>query len=75
MAWVAAGCDVEFVRGVPAGRRDAILAGFAADTLLNDVRREFAGTASIRAWARRELVDDKVAMAVGGGGNTDRLRR
>ncbi|MGW4125090.1 nuclear transport factor 2 family protein [Nocardia sp. NPDC004711] len=43
---------------------DAIVATFAEDALVNDVRREFAGTASIRAWARHELVGDKVTMEV-----------
>ncbi|MGW5113292.1 hypothetical protein [Nocardia sp. NPDC004123] len=43
---------------------DAIVATFAEDALVNDVRREFAGTPSIRAWARHELVGDKVTMEV-----------
>ena len=43
---------------------DAIMATFADDALVNDAQREFFGTESIRAWARRELVGDKVTMAV-----------
>lgn len=43
---------------------DAIMATFADDALVNDAQREFSGTESIRAWARRELVGDKVTMAV-----------
>lgn len=43
---------------------DAIMATFADDALVNDAQREFVGAESIRAWARRELVGDKVTMAV-----------
>ena len=43
---------------------DAIMATFADDALVNDAQREFLGAESIRAWARRELVGDKVTMAV-----------
>jgi hypothetical protein len=43
---------------------DAIVATFADDALVNDAQREFSGTAAIRAWAERELVGDKVTMAV-----------
>jgi len=43
---------------------DAIMATFADDALVNDAQREFSGTDAIRAWARRELVGDKVTMAV-----------
>ncbi|MGF6885095.1 hypothetical protein ABIA39_003330 [Nocardia sp. GAS34] len=43
---------------------DAIMATFAGDALVNDAQREFSGAAAIRAWAGRELVGDKVTMAV-----------
>ena len=43
---------------------DAIVGTFAEDALVNDAQREFPGTAAIRAWAGRELVGDKVTMAV-----------
>ncbi|MFE0459055.1 nuclear transport factor 2 family protein [Kitasatospora sp. NPDC058965] len=43
---------------------DAIMATFTNDALVNDALREFVGTASIRAWASRELVDAKVTMDV-----------
>jgi hypothetical protein len=43
---------------------DAIMATFADDALVNDAQREFVGAESIRAWAERELVGDKVTMAV-----------
>jgi hypothetical protein len=43
---------------------DAIMATFADDAIVNDAQREFAGTESIRAWARHDLVGDKVTMAV-----------
>ncbi len=43
---------------------DAIVGTFADDALVNDAQREFPGTQAIRAWAERELVGDKVTMAV-----------
>jgi hypothetical protein len=43
---------------------DAIAATFAEDALVNDAQREFLGADAIRAWARRELVGDKVTMSV-----------
>ncbi|MGA5134054.1 nuclear transport factor 2 family protein [Streptomyces olivoreticuli] len=53
-----------YIKAVNAFDLDAIMATFCDDALVNDARREFVGTASIRAWARRELVDDKVTMDV-----------
>ncbi|MDH6139902.1 ketosteroid isomerase-like protein [Kitasatospora sp. GP30] len=53
-----------YITAVNAFDVDAIMATFSDDALVNDVHREFAGPASIRAWARRELVDDKVTMDV-----------
>lgn len=53
-----------FIGAVNAFDLDAVMATFCDDALVNDARREFVGTASIRAWARRDLVDDKVTMAV-----------
>lgn len=52
------------IEAVNAFDLDAIMATFCDDALVNDAHREFVGTASIRAWARRELVDDKVTMDV-----------
>jgi hypothetical protein len=43
---------------------NAIVATFADDALVNDAQREFSGADAIRAWAGRELVGDKVTMAV-----------
>ncbi|MDH6132346.1 hypothetical protein P3T37_001731 [Kitasatospora sp. MAA4] len=53
-----------YVAAVNAFDLDAIMATFSDDALVNDVRREFVGTASIRAWASREIVGDKVTMDV-----------
>ena len=52
------------VAAVNAFDLDAIAATFADDALVNDAQREFFGAESIRGWARRELVSDKVTMAV-----------
>ncbi|MEZ0091875.1 nuclear transport factor 2 family protein [Streptacidiphilus sp. EB129] len=53
-----------YIAAVNAFDLDAIMATFSDDALVNDVRREFVGPASIRAWAGREIVGDKVTMAV-----------
>jgi ketosteroid isomerase-like protein len=43
---------------------EAILATFAPDALVNDARREFWGAAAIRAWVAKEMVGDRVTIAV-----------
>jgi ketosteroid isomerase-like protein len=43
---------------------EAILATFAPDALVNDARREFRGAAAIRAWVAKEMVADRVTIAV-----------
>jgi hypothetical protein len=53
-----------YVAAVNAFDTDAIMATFSEDAVVNDVRREFVGPTSIRAWVSRELVDDKVTMDV-----------
>ncbi|MER6123259.1 nuclear transport factor 2 family protein [Streptomyces sp. NPDC001795] len=54
----------EHIAAVNAFDLDAIAGTFADDALVNDAQREFFGAESIRAWARRDLVGDKVTMAV-----------
>ncbi|MEU1600311.1 nuclear transport factor 2 family protein [Streptomyces sp. NPDC005708] len=39
---------------------DALVALFPEDGLVNDIRREFWGPASIRRWVEREITGDKV---------------
>jgi hypothetical protein len=43
---------------------DAMIAVFTDDALVNDARREFWGKDAIRGWVDREVVGDKVTMAV-----------
>jgi ketosteroid isomerase-like protein len=43
---------------------DALVATFAEDALVNDIRREFLGTEAIRDWARHESIGDKVTVEV-----------
>ena len=53
------------IAAVNAFDEDAIVATFADDALLNDVHRgEFWGTEAIRRWVARELVGDRVSVAV-----------
>jgi SnoaL-like domain len=54
----------EHVAAVNAFDEDAIVATFAEDALVNDARREFWGIEAIRRWVARELVGDRVTMAV-----------
>jgi ketosteroid isomerase-like protein len=44
------------VAAVNAFDEDAIVATFADDALVNDVRREFWGKDAIRRWVRKEIV-------------------
>lgn len=39
---------------------DALLATFTDDALVNDIQREFGNSASIRRWADKEIIGDKV---------------
>ena len=52
------------IAAVNAHDEDAIVATFAADALVNDAHREFWGTEAIRRWVARELVGDRVTIAV-----------
>jgi len=54
----------EHIAAVNAFDEDAIVATFAEDALVNDAHREFCGTAAIRRWVARELVGDRVTVAV-----------
>jgi hypothetical protein len=54
----------EFVAAVNVFDEDAIVAAFADDALVNDVHREFWGTEAIRRWVAREIVGDRVTIAV-----------
>ncbi|MGC2484798.1 MAG: nuclear transport factor 2 family protein [Acidimicrobiales bacterium] len=54
----------EHIAAVNAFDADAVVATFAEDAFVNDARREFRGTASIRAWVEREMVGDKVTIDV-----------
>ena len=54
----------EFIAAVNAFDEDAIVATFAGDALVNDAHREFWGTEAIRRWAAREIVGDRVTIAV-----------
>ena len=54
----------EHIAAVNAFDEDAIVATFADDALVNDAHREFWGREAIRRWAARELVGDRVTVAV-----------
>jgi hypothetical protein len=41
---------------------DAFMATFADNALVNDHRNEFADPTTIRDWARREIIGDRVTM-------------
>ena len=54
----------EHIAAVNAFDEDAIVATFADDALVNDAHREFWGSGAIRRWVARELVGDRVTIAV-----------
>jgi hypothetical protein len=54
----------EHIAAVNAFDEDAIVATFADDALVNDAHREFRGIDAIRRWVARELVGDRVTIAV-----------
>ncbi len=54
----------EHIAAINAFDEDAIVATFADDALVNDAHREFWGREAIRAWVARELVGDRVTIAV-----------
>jgi hypothetical protein len=56
------GVVAEYVGAINAFDEDAIMATFADDALVNDVRREFWGTDAIRRWIRAEIVGDRVTV-------------
>jgi hypothetical protein len=58
------GVVAEHVAAVNAFDTDAIVATFAGDAYVNDVHREIAGIDAIRGWVAKEIVGDKVTIAV-----------
>jgi predicted transcriptional regulator len=56
------GVVAEYVAAVNAFDEDAIVATFADDALVNDVRREFWRKDAIRRWVRKEIVGDRVTV-------------
>jgi hypothetical protein len=58
------GVVAEHVAAVNAFDTDAIVATFAGDAYVNDVHREIAGIDAIRVWVAKEIVGDKVTIAV-----------
>jgi hypothetical protein len=43
---------------------DALMGTFAEHALVNDHRNEFVGLDTIRAWAQREIIGDRVTLQV-----------
>ena len=58
------GVVADHIAGVNAFDKDAIVATFAPDALLNDARREFWGAEAIRRWVAKEMVGDHVTIEV-----------
>jgi len=53
-----------FVGAVNRSDGEEAVAAFAADALVNDIRREFHHTPAIRAWLEREIIGDTVRLEV-----------
>ena len=58
------GIVAEHIDAVNVGDTDRIVATFAEDAYVNDVRREFVGIDAIRRWVAKEIVGDKVRIEV-----------
>jgi limonene-1,2-epoxide hydrolase len=56
------GVVADYVVAVNEFDQDAVVATFADDALVNDVRREFWGKEAIRGWVRDEMVGDRVTV-------------
>ena len=56
------GVVAEYVAAVNAFDQDAVVATFADDALVNDVRREFWGKNAIRGWVSEEIAGDRVTV-------------
>jgi hypothetical protein len=54
----------EHIAAVNAFHEDAIVPTLPGDALVNDAHREFWGREAIRRWVARELVGDRVTIAV-----------
>jgi SnoaL-like protein len=54
----------DHIAAVNAFDEQAIVATFADDALVNDAHREFWGREAIARWVAKELVGDKVTIAV-----------
>jgi hypothetical protein len=54
----------EHLAAVNAFDEDAVVATFADDALVNDAHREFWGREAIRRWVAKEMVGDRVTIAV-----------
>jgi hypothetical protein len=64
MTFELPGVIAEHIAAVNAFDTDRIVATFAEDAYVNDNRREISGVAAIRRWVEKEIVGDKVTMAV-----------
>jgi hypothetical protein len=53
-----------FVDAVNHSETHEAVAAFAADALVNDIRREFTGIDAIRAWLEREIIGDTVRLQI-----------
>jgi ketosteroid isomerase-like protein len=58
------GVIADHITAVNAFDIDAIMATFADDAMVNDVRREFWGAEAIREWVAAEMVGDHVTLDV-----------
>jgi hypothetical protein len=61
---VLAAVLAEHIAAVNAFDQDAIVATFADGALVNDAHREFWGREAIARWVAREMVGDRVTIAV-----------
>src|SRR5271165_5349119 len=54
----------QHIAAINAGDTDAVIATFAPDAYVNDIRREIVGADAIRRFIAKEIVDENVTMEV-----------
>jgi hypothetical protein len=58
------GVVADHIRAINAFDTEAVLATFAKDAYVNDVRREIVGVNAIRRWIEKEITGEHVTMEV-----------
>jgi hypothetical protein len=53
-----------FINAINSSNLEGLMEAFAEDALVNDQLREFWGSSAIRDWADREVIGDRLSLAL-----------